>query len=400
MSRELMCWSTPGLTATYFHLFNAANQIYNTNLQAFETYNTANIGDYDIAATQMGTASGYYYADMPATAAGGVAGTYSAYLKNRAGGSPAESDSAIGTIPALEWDGSAVVTLYSRLAPTTAGRTLDVSAGGEAGIDWANVGTPGSTVNLSATTVNLVNTATTLTNKTGFSLASTGLDLVTAWTVNITGNLSGSVGSVTGNVGGNVTGSVGSVVGNVGGNVVGTVASVVGNVGGNVTGTIGGFTAPALAQFFTTDTTKVYADAVTGSVVKETATGSGSAAPTVAQIATGIWTDLLAGSDFSTVGSIGKLLKDDIDATISSRLATASYTAPPTASDNATATWAFALETGFSASRFVRIIGASVGGLVSGSPNSFVVRNLANTTDMIQGTSDDDGNRLTVSFAA
>lgn len=60
-------------------------------------------------------------------------------------------------------------------------------------------------------------------------------------TANITGNLSGSVGSVTGavgsvtgNVGGNVTGSVGSVVGAVG--------SVTGNVGGNVAGSVGSVT--------------------------------------------------------------------------------------------------------------------------------------------------------------
>ena len=39
------------------------------------------------------------------------------------------------------------------LRPTTAGRTLDVSAGGEAGIDWANVGSPTTTVGLSGTTV-------------------------------------------------------------------------------------------------------------------------------------------------------------------------------------------------------------------------------------------------------
>lgn len=36
-----------------------------------------------------------------------------------------------------------------------------------------------------------------VTTKTGYALATTGLDLVTAWTTNITGNLSGSVGSVT-----------------------------------------------------------------------------------------------------------------------------------------------------------------------------------------------------------
>lgn len=39
------------------------------------------------------------------------------------------------------------------LRPTTAGRTLDVSAGGEAGIDLANVGSPTTTLNLSGTTI-------------------------------------------------------------------------------------------------------------------------------------------------------------------------------------------------------------------------------------------------------
>lgn len=42
------------------------------------------------------------------------------------------------------------------LQPTVAARTLDVSTGGEAGVDWANVGTPGSTVNLTSTTVGVV----------------------------------------------------------------------------------------------------------------------------------------------------------------------------------------------------------------------------------------------------
>ena len=39
------------------------------------------------------------------------------------------------------------------LQPTTAGRTLDVSAGGEAGIDLANIGSPSTTVNLSGVTI-------------------------------------------------------------------------------------------------------------------------------------------------------------------------------------------------------------------------------------------------------
>lgn len=72
------------------------------------------------------------------------------------------------------------------LQPTTAGRTLDVSAGGEAGIDWANVGSPTTTVALTGTTIattqkvdvetiktNPVVNAGTVTFPTGATLAST-----------------------------------------------------------------------------------------------------------------------------------------------------------------------------------------------------------------------------------
>ena len=60
------------------------------------------------------------------------------------------------------------------LTPTTAGRTLDVSAGGEAGIDWANIGSPTTAQNLSGTNIDVdqvvasvsgtVATVTNLTN--------------------------------------------------------------------------------------------------------------------------------------------------------------------------------------------------------------------------------------------
>ncbi len=130
---------------------------------------------------------------------------------------------------------------FGALKPTTAGRTLDVSAGGEAGIDLANVGSPSTTLNLSGLTIKTAtdievdtqdiqnrlpsglvdgrmrSIAEVVGDKTAYKLASDGLSLVTSWAVgitgNITGNLSGSVGSVTGNVGGNVTGSVGSIAG-------------------------------------------------------------------------------------------------------------------------------------------------------------------------------------------
>ena len=70
------------------------------------------------------------------------------------------------------------------LQPTAAGRTLDVSAGGEAGVDWANIGSPTTAQNLSGTNID---------------------------TDQVVASVAGAVGSVTGNVGGNVTGSVGSV---------------------------------------------------------------------------------------------------------------------------------------------------------------------------------------------
>jgi hypothetical protein len=128
------------------------------------------------------------------------------------------------------------VDAFGAIKPTTAGRTLDVSVGGEAGIDLANIGSPTTTVNLSGVTIKTatdIETDTqdiqnrlpaalvdgrivanaqvvgdktgytaTVSDKTGFKLASDGLALVTAWTVGITGNLTG-----------NVTGSVGSISG-------------------------------------------------------------------------------------------------------------------------------------------------------------------------------------------
>ncbi len=115
---------------------------------------------------------------------------------------------------------------FGALKPTTAGRTLDVSAGGEAGIDLANVGSPSTTLNLSGTTIKTATDIETDTqdiqnrlpsgladgrmrsiaevvgDKTAYKLASDGLSLVTSWAVgitgNITGNLSGSVGAIAG----------------------------------------------------------------------------------------------------------------------------------------------------------------------------------------------------------
>lgn len=59
----------------------------------------------------------------------------------------------------------------SAVMPTTAARTLDVSSGGEAGLDWANIGSPTTTQDLSGTTVG---TLTANSDKTGYALSSAG----------------------------------------------------------------------------------------------------------------------------------------------------------------------------------------------------------------------------------
>lgn len=75
-----------------------------------------------------------------------------------------------GTINGVSVAGSVVASFSienrSAVMPTVAARTLDVSAGGEAGFDWGNVGSPTTANNLSGTTVNLTNTVTTYTGNT------------------------------------------------------------------------------------------------------------------------------------------------------------------------------------------------------------------------------------------
>ena len=201
-------------------------------------------------------------------------------------------------------------TISSRLAPTVGGRTLDVSATGEAGVDWANVGTPGSSVNLSATTI------------------STGQAI---------GTVAGAVGSVSGNVGGNVAGSVasvvgavGSVTGNVGGNIVGDVQGDVWGDVGTVSGVnpgaiaatsfaVGAITASAIATNALTsakiDSTfgaeiadAVWDEDMTAHVISESAgayqQAAGSSAPTAAQVADAVWDEARAGH--VGVGSFGE----------------------------------------------------------------------------------------------
>lgn len=110
-------------------------------------------------------------------------------------GSHFEAVITTGTVDSVSVVGSCVASFSLRkdsaLKATVAGRTLDVSAGGEAGLDWANIGSPTTAVNLSATNIDV--------------------DQVVASVSGAVGSVTGAVGSVTGNVGGNVNGSVATV---------------------------------------------------------------------------------------------------------------------------------------------------------------------------------------------
>jgi len=66
-----------------------------------------------------------------------------------------DSAEALGTQAKADVNGECdtALTDYGALKPTDAGRTLDVSADGGAGLDWSNIHSPTSTVNLSGTTI-------------------------------------------------------------------------------------------------------------------------------------------------------------------------------------------------------------------------------------------------------
>lgn len=119
--------------------------------------------------------------------------------------------------------GSFSIEKRSALMPTTAARTLDVSTTGEAGVDWANVGGQGTTVNLSATTTNIVNTATAVTTLNGIAAnvitaAATAADFGTemaaaVWNEDATGHQTqGSFGQVLGDSGVDTNTIYGAVV--------------------------------------------------------------------------------------------------------------------------------------------------------------------------------------------
>lgn len=242
-------------------------------------------------------------------------------------------------------------------ATQLAGQTITAAAG---------VTFPSSVASPTNITAGTIATVTNLTN------APTAGDFTATMKTSIgTAVAASAVASVTGNVGGNVTGSVGSIAS--GGITAASIASaaftaakfaadtglvpirsntaqagaattitldasanannnfynnclilLTGGTGAGqsrfITAYVGSAKVATVATWVTNpDNTSTFAilpfDAV-----------AGATAPTAAQIATAIFQDLTATSDFTTVGSFGKLVVDNLNATITSRMAT--YTQP------------------------------------------------------------------------
>lgn len=99
--------------------------------------------------------------------------------------------------------GSFTLQKSSALKPTTAARKLDVSAGGEAGLDWANIGSPTTTVNLSGTSTLALQPTTagrtldvTTTGEAGLDWSNIGAPTTT---VVLSGTTVGTLTTYTGN---------------------------------------------------------------------------------------------------------------------------------------------------------------------------------------------------------
>lgn len=206
---------------------------------------------------------------------------------------------AAGTTYTAATTDNVAVMLPMPMQPTVAARKLDVSAGGEAGVDWANVGSPTTALALTGTTIATTQKVDLETIKTQAVTAAAGVTfptsiasptnitagtITTATNVTTVNGLAAAVITATSIAGDAITAAkiadgaidaatfaagainaaaiaadaitdakvaadvtIASVTGAVG-SVTGAVGSVTGNVGGNVTGSVGSLAAQAKAD--------------------------------------------------------------------------------------------------------------------------------------------------------
>jgi hypothetical protein len=275
-----LVYNTASLTAYYHRDTDTTATAISLVTMTVGTFTSG--GFKEIDATNM---PGWYQLCLPNAVLASGAVSAAVHLKGATNMAPLPIEIDLNSqVNVAFWNDLATVALP--LVPTTAGRTLDVSATGEAGIDWSNIGSPTTTVALTGTTVAdtqkvdvntiktnpVVNagtitfpanatiasttniTAGTITTVTNLTNAPTNGDLTATMKASVTTAATAAtptVAAVTGDVGGNVYGSIGgNLLGSIAGSVasvVGAVGSVTGNVGGNVNGNIVGSVASVTA---------------------------------------------------------------------------------------------------------------------------------------------------------
>jgi hypothetical protein len=172
------------------------------------------------------------------------------------------------------------------------GNGMNLTGGATSGAGLNITTTVGAGISVAPTSGN----ALTLTGNAAISGTTTFTGVVTASagiSGNITGNLSGTVGSV--------TGAVGSVTGLTTATIATAVLTDITSGDLGTSGSIGYILTHQLGEAFTSSSSSVF----TGAALANAPTGG--SAPTVAEIATGVWQDVTAG-DFTVPGSIGKSL--------------------------------------------------------------------------------------------
>lgn len=102
MANEIQVLGITADLTVYVTIFNSSAQVWDVTNSQFTTYVDANIGDYDVVMTELGTSSGNYAASFPTTIT--TAGTYNIVARSQGGGSPSVSDTVVAT-GSIAWDG-------------------------------------------------------------------------------------------------------------------------------------------------------------------------------------------------------------------------------------------------------------------------------------------------------
>lgn len=148
MAKEIMLARNASTETLWMFITRPGGEVWDVPGNNWEVWGAGQLANYAITMVQAPSSIGVYWGDFPPVAAG----TYVVVIKSQAGGSPAAGDPVAAQLR-IEWDGTRIVPLSSRLSPTTEGRTLDVTADGAAGIDWGNIENTMSAVELTNTTL-------------------------------------------------------------------------------------------------------------------------------------------------------------------------------------------------------------------------------------------------------